>query len=456
MVRLFGACAQPNLLDADCLQGKKPPATWRPLIESRPIAALHARQRFRRITLKTEWPIAENTNRMLNESPMQTAHTTLRKNSDIEALRTLAIILVIFAHISALLSPDSVYRVVLAYFRFGYGVDVFFCISGFIITKSIINEIPSSRSLKSILDFSIPFWTRRFWRLMPSAFFWVLMGLLLSAWHGGEGYIPKLKDFAWPAFAAAFQFFNVIFPACRDASTCGTVGIYWSLSLENQFYLILPVIAVLAGMRRMAMIFGAVFLAQFFLSRQLSDPTPYLWAFRTDAIALGVVLAIWQKHASYQRARPDFLRNGPLCTLLLLLMIAGLGAITIPVAPIPFAMGITSVGAFLLVWAASYNENYFTRWKPVEVFCDYLGSRSYAIYLVHFIVLFTVRQLMFSPAESSTNTNYDTLSVASYVFVFIFFTLALSELNYRFIETPLRKKGEKISKGMKLRVIQQP
>ena len=195
---------------------------------------------------------------------MQTAHTTLRKNSDIEALRTLAIILVIFAHISALLSPDSVYRVVLAYFRFGYGVDVFFCISGFIITKSIINEIPSSRSLKSILDFSIPFWTRRFWRLMPSAFFWVLMGLLLSAWHGGEGYIPKLKDFAWPAFAAAFQFFNVIFPACRDASTCGTVGIYWSLSLENQFYLILPVIAVLAGMRRMAMIFGAVFLAQFF------------------------------------------------------------------------------------------------------------------------------------------------------------------------------------------------
>lgn len=385
---------------------------------------------------------------------MQIAHTKLKKNSDIEALRTLAILLVIFAHISALLAPDSIYRSALTYFRFGYGVDVFFCISGFIITKSIINEIPETKNLRSILNFSVPFWTRRFWRLMPSAFFWVLMGVFLSAWQGGEGYITPLKDFAWSAFAAAFQFLNVIYPHCRDSGTCGTVGIYWSLSLENQFYLLLPIIAALTGKRWMALFFISVFLVQFFVSRQLTDPTPVLWAFRTDAIALGVLLALWQNHSSYQRAKPVFLKNGLLCGALLLLIVVVLAAITIPVAPIPFAMGITSVGACLLVWAASYNENYFTRWKSVESICEYIGSRSYAIYLVHFIVLFAVRHFMFSPINSEVKTNYDTFSVASYVSIFLIFTLTLSELNYRFIETPLRLRGERLSKNMKVKLTQ--
>ncbi|HGA2317527.1 TPA: acyltransferase family protein [Pseudomonas putida] len=382
---------------------------------------------------------------------MQTPHKKIKKNNDIEALRTLAIILVILAHVSALLSPDSAYRAMLAYVRFGYGVDIFFCISGFIITKSLIKEIPDSKNLKSILDFSIPFWIRRFWRLMPSAIFWVLMGILLSAWHGGENYIPLLKDFLWPAFAAALQFFNVIYPTCRDAGTCGTVGIYWSLSLENQFYFLLPIIAVLTGARRIAVFFGIVFLLQFFVSRQLTDPTPVLWAFRTDAIALGVILAAWQERDTYNRIKPDFLKNSGLCALLLLLFTAALAAITIPTPPIPFAMGATAVGAFIMVWAASYNEDYFTRWEPIKAFCNYVGSRSYAIYLTHFIVLFSVRHFMINPIEGGIKANYDLLSVMSYLITFLSATILLSELNYRFIETPLRIKGEKISRSFRSR-----
>lgn len=151
----------------------------------------------------------------------------------------------------------------------------FFCISGFIITRSIIREIPDSKNLKSILDFSIPFLTRRFWRLMPSALFWVLMGVLLSAWHGGEGYLPPLKNFAWPALAAALQYFNVIYPACRDAGTCGIIGLYWSLSLENQFYFLLPIISVLAGAGRMAVLFSIVFLLKFFFIKTTNRSNSY-------------------------------------------------------------------------------------------------------------------------------------------------------------------------------------
>lgn len=381
--------------------------------------------------------------------PGNAEHARLKKNTDIEALRALAILLVIAAHISALLSPDSLYRTVLAYFRFGYGVDIFFCISGFIITKSILDEIPDSRSFKSFAGLAVPFWTRRFWRLMPSAFFWVLMGLVLAAWQGGQGYIPTLEKFAWPALAAAFQFLNVVFPECRDSGTCGTVGIYWSLSLENQFYILLPAIAVLAGKRWMPMFFGVVFIGQFFLSRQLTDPTPALWAFRTDAIALGVLLAMWQKHASYKRLQPDLLKSRVLTTTVLVAILLALAAITIPVAPIPFAMGWTAVGSGALVWIASYNQNYLARSRKMTALCEYIGSRSYAIYLSHFIVIFGVRQFFFSPAGSPSPTPYDSGSVLMYVTTFLVVTLIFSEFNYRYIETPFRRKGEQIARSMK-------
>lgn len=380
---------------------------------------------------------------------MEQPHIKPKKNHDIEVLRALAIALVIAAHISALLSPNSVYRAVLAHFRFGYGVDIFFCISGFIITKSIIKEIPTFRSLDAVLTLSLPFWTRRFWRLIPSATFWILAGLLLTALHGGEGSLPKFSDFVWSALAAAFQYLNVIYPACRDGGTCGTVGVYWSLSLENQFYFLLPVIAVLAGKRWMGAFFGAVFALQFFVSRQLTDPTPVLWAFRTDAIALGVLIALWQEHHTYKRFQPRYLNNGLITAVLMLGILTMLAALTVPVAPVPFAMGLTAVGSALLVWAASYNQNYFARNNLIIMICDYVGSRSYAIYLSHFVVIFGVRQFFFSPLHTEPPTPYDTASVLTYVFTFFALTLLSAEFNYRCIETPLRRKGERISKALK-------
>jgi peptidoglycan/LPS O-acetylase OafA/YrhL len=137
---------------------------------------------------------------------MQTTHKKLTKNADIEALRALAIVLVVFAHIAVILSPLSAYWIVLANFRFGYGVDIFFCVSGFIITKSIANEIPKTRNLQDILGFVVPFWIRRFWRLMPSALFWIAVSLLLSYIYGGQGVFIEFKVFLHSAMAAAFQY----------------------------------------------------------------------------------------------------------------------------------------------------------------------------------------------------------------------------------------------------------
>ncbi|EJN17218.1 putative acyltransferase [Pseudomonas sp. GM79] len=376
-------------------------------------------------------------------------HTKMKKNSDIEALRALAIILVIFAHIAIILSPKSIYWLVLENFRFGYGVDIFFCVSGFIITKSIKNEIPVSRSLSSLLSLAVPFWVRRFWRLMPSALFWIGVCLALSYFFSKKGVFLEFNQILPAATAAALQYFNIIYSGARDAGTLGDTGIYWSLSLENQFYFALPIVAVILGKRWMPLLFITLILAQFFITRQLIKPTPELWAVRTDAISFGVLLALWHGSASYTKLEPTFLSSKLATILLLSGMMPLLASLTAPTPPLPFAMGLTALGSALLVWIASYNGSYFTKNATVAKLSSYIGSRSYAIYLTHAICLSLVRQIFFNDFNDPTPTNFDVPHTAIYITAFLGMTLILAELSYRLIETPLRSKGESISKKIK-------
>lgn len=261
---------------------------------------------------------------------MTAEHIKRKKNSDIEALRALSIILVIFAHVAGILSPDSILWTIMEKFRFGFGVDIFFCISGYIITSSIANEISKPRNLQEAASFAIPFWVRRVWRLMPSALFWLSISALLSAIFGGQGAFLKISDYASSLAAAAFQYLNVIYPNQRDLGLLGDAGVFWSLSLENQFYFLLPLTIVIVGKRWLPAFFALVFISQFFLERQLTHPTPVMWAFRTDAISLGVLLALWQGTLSYRRLEPKFFHNPLFAIALIAISVVLLAKLTSP------------------------------------------------------------------------------------------------------------------------------
>lgn len=106
------------------------------------------------------------------------------KNLDIEVLRGVAILITIYAHIGSLLRwlPET-YMKSLSYFSPAVGVDLFFCISGYVITKSLYNN---SFKDKGFCFISIPFWIKRIWRLWPSSFLWLLLTLLCARffnWH---------------------------------------------------------------------------------------------------------------------------------------------------------------------------------------------------------------------------------------------------------------------------------
>jgi len=369
----------------------------------------------------------------------------VQKNTDIEALRALAIVFVIMAHIGRLLPANHWYTGIMGQAGFGFGVDIFFCVSGFIITQSLMRHMPERPAPALLWQIAGPFLTRRFWRLMPSALFWILALVLAAAVLDGKGTLLSFPGSLKPALQAMLQVFDFTFASCRDAGTCGEFGIYWSLSLENQFYLVLPVLAVCAGRRLLPLVFLGAFAAQFFIERQLTTPTPFLWALRTDAICLGALLALVSHRAAYRDMEPTVLRVPLAASILVAFVLALMAGITVARAPVAHAMGITALLCGLLTWIASYDRCYLTRNRLARALAVYIGSRSYAIYLTHMLAMsLTAWMVQRAPLSALVQACGPGASVA----LFLVLTGLFSEFNYRVIEMPLRAYGKKRSAAM--------
>ena len=67
---------------------------------------------------------------------------------------------------------------------------------------------------------------------------------------------------------------------------------YWSLSLEEQFYFVLPFLAVFAGKKYLPWLLALAIFVQFPMERDAWDPG---WSFRTDAICIGVLIALFRE-----------------------------------------------------------------------------------------------------------------------------------------------------------------
>lgn len=359
------------------------------------------------------------------------------KNSDIEVLRAIAVIYVLLAHVASLLSPASAYWKILHYSRFGSGVDLFFAVSGFVIVRSIASSIPELRTWASFRSFAFSFWSRRFWRLFPSVFVWVGISVVVSISLAHTGYFFDIETLLPAALAAVLQYANFNFATCRSAGTCGELGVYWSLSLENQFYFALPLLVFAFSRKHLVKVFLVIFAVQFFIPRTLSSITPTFWPFRTDAIALGVVLGLLHHRLSAQV--PVLLKRPWVRSTIVLILLIFLALLTKPEPFVSFAMGLTAIVSATLVWIASFDRDLIMPPGGAKRIMVWIGARSYAIYLTHPLMILVTKYIWFPPHPNTAN--FDIAHTAAYLLTFLGLTLIASDLNYRFIETPLRKSG---------------
>jgi len=386
------------------------------------------------------------------------------KNLDIEFLRAVAILMTLFQHGEVLVYwRDSIYWDIRRHFDFWTGVDLFFCVSGFVITRSLMRSFPAAAAEDRLISTklgwkktAVAFWIRRAWRLWPAAWLWVAVSLLLAAFFNRSGIFGTPGRMAWDALAAVLHFANVHWAGCYQGAlhrcnfvevsqivtllpTGWNLVIYWSLSLEEQFYLLAPLLLLACPRRLLPAGIAALLLVQAPLAR---PPLGVLWFFRTDAILMGVALA-WAAHAGFGQLRADRLAaNRPLLQVVGAVLVAALAWLAVsPRAGYPGTVFLIALACAALVWIAGHDRSLLIVRGRLQGALLWLGARSYSLYLVHLVAFFLTREVWFrlqGPSGPWQTLLYFATAAA--------LLLAGAEFSYRWVERPLRLRGREYAR----------
>ncbi|MDX9675577.1 acyltransferase family protein [Pseudomonas zeae] len=362
---------------------------------------------------------------------------------DIEVLRAIAVLGVLFHHLQGSLFTDPVplLEKIHGWAQPWWGVDLFFAISGFVIARSLIPTLQGCTTRREYWQQTRNFWLRRAFRLLPSAWLWLALMLLACVFLNRSGAFGTLSANLQATLAGVLQYANFRFADSFFHYEYGSSFVYWSLALEEQFYLLFPLL-ILLFRRRLVWALLALVAVQILTVR-----TPLLMVVRTDALALGVLLAMWSAQPGYQRWEPTFLRR-PWAGISALIAIGSLLSFmaTDRFTFAPYRIGSIAVLGALLVWIASYNRDYLMPAGAVQRVLAWVGSRSYGMYLIHIPAYQLVRELIFrlqnAGLPSPAGHPIVTLLLAFGLIVL------LSELNYRVIEMPMRNRGAALVKRL--------
>lgn len=348
-----------------------------------------------------------------------------RFRPDIEGLRAIAVLLVVAAHAKV---PGLAGGFV--------GVDVFFVISGFLITRLLHAEWLASGRI------DIPgFYARRLRRLLPAYAFMLTFVLLAIR----IVYAP-LEQPEWLAsgFAATLYYSNLHFahlatdymaPAAKLDPFLHT----WSLGVEEQFYLVWPLLLVLAGAlarrgRAQAwfLLLGGLALASFAASTYLTTVRQPLAFFlpitRAWEFGAGALVALYAPRllaAGRLPARPALAAGIALAGLVLLLAAA---AAYSPLTPFPGAAALLPVaGTTLLILAAPAAPGAAVMRLLGQPVMQWLGRLSYGWYLWHWPLLVIGRILLPTPGLVTD-------------LCFAALALAMAQLSHTLVEHPVRSR----------------
>lgn len=358
---------------------------------------------------------------------------------DIEILRGIAVLMVVIHHAKGSLFTWNTPMLKLVYTYFGgdVGVDLFFAISGFVIARDLIPRLAKTADTHSFLIETTNFWIRRFWRLIPSAWLWLFIILLASLFFNSSTAFGPFKINFEGTISAILNVANLHLMYIFGGEA-GANFHYWTLSLEEQFYILLPFLIFLSGRWLPHVLIFAVIL-QVFSERGL-------WIImRTDAMLLGVLIALWCKKSSYQIFEPLFLKNNKVVKGFSILFLLGclwsVGADKLKI--IPLHVGLTAILSAIIVLVASYDKGYILGEGILKRLLLWVGSRSYAIYLIHIPAFFFTQELWFRLAPQGTVFNNDFFY--KYLITATILIIVAADLNYRLLENPLRKRGRKIA-----------
>lgn len=362
--------------------------------------------------------------------------TTNSYRADIDGLRALAVLSVTIFHLRASWMPNGF-----------LGVDIFFVLSGFLITTILYREITTD-------TFSFArFYIRRIRRILPAFFVvvFVALGLGLLLFQYGDLYALKKSAIASVAFLANIEFARQggYFDVSAEEKPLLHI---WSLSVEEQFYFVFPLILIFCikmlkggGMSKLKLRLNLVLSLFALVSFALSFvpivvfgwelEAYYLPHLRFGELLIGSILAIALIDRPHTEDKPYIPWMGSIAFIVIILCLFPKDTFVSPWFPgVLAAVPCLAVAALIYCNRQDYWLSRLFSTAPIV----WVGKISYSLYLWHWVVLAFIR--------CYTGTDIP-LSYLAWATPLIF---VLASLSYYLIEQPLRHRNFSLKKGLLL------
>lgn len=364
-----------------------------------------------------------------------------RINLDIEMLRGIAIVMVLFQHYPSLYfwSNHSFFNWISQYLTFWTGVDLFFCISGFVVGRTLIDKLDESKKIEGQRVIVIKnFFIKRAFRLLPTSIFWVVALVLLSKYFNSSGAFGIYHENIKQALSVLTYNYNWYVKTVNEAGIPPSLAPFWSLNLEEQFYFVFPLFLIIISKKYRIPFLLATCAILFFVKRQgfLS------FNFRIDSISYGVVLAILYSREGYAGLK-DLINSKLRQPVLLMAFCIALLILTPKMLwDSSFMVGIIALISFFIIYMASFNSGEINAPELIRKPMIYIGSRSYGLYVIHMPAIFITQEIFARHFAYQGISPHGGMAIdLSITLTSIIITWLLVEFNYRFIEVPTRKMG---------------
>lgn len=337
----------------------------------------------------------------------------MQYRAEIDGLRALAVIPVIVYHADINLMPGGF-----------IGVDVFFVISGYLITSIILAEL--EKGTFSLLTF----YERRARRILPALFFVMVVSIPL-AW----ALLPpdEMKYFSLSLAAVATFSSNILFwreSIYYDLPAAKALAHTWSLAVEEQYYLLFPLFMLIAwqfGKRWIIAILAVAAILSLGAAHwgALYKPNAtfhfYLLPTRGWELLIGVFVA-------FQLSKQEAIRGNQVLSVLGIAMILFSMLTFDETTPFPSLYALIPTLGVALVILFTSPTTFAYRLLSSKILVG-IGLVSYSAYLWHLPIFIFARQMSLSGLSAGVNL---ALALATGVMAYI---------SWRFVERPFRTKG---------------
>lgn len=391
--------------------------------------------------------MATETAQSLTLSAAHNPATSVRRERipELDGLRGAAILSVMtFHYLDALTSQG---HGVLGYFHpivtMGWtGVDLFFVLSGFLIGGILLDARSSPFYFKS-------FYLRRFYRIIPLYYVWIWGYMVLVAALGATRFmLADVRPGTSLPLCVYFMFLQNLRVFHISGVAAAWFGATWSLAVEEQFYLVVPLLVWLLPRRMLTrVLIGVVFCAPVvrFAVHNSGQSGPalvnILMPCRADALAMGILAAILWRNAEI---RQYLAANGVVLRALLGLSLAGFLVVAVKWCSQPWSLGMQTIGLTVIAFFFVVTL-LFVLLRPAGTMASMarinwvreIGGVSYCMYLIHLAIWGACHDIL-SAAILHDSSNWRGVGVAVLAGAL---TFAFAKLSWAWFEKSLLLRG---------------